>query len=273
MKYKLLPTMLCILFLSSLVAASFTSFDFRYSPKYDAYTRFVVGPDDTSERLLVDDDSGLFGFDANAIISYNLTGMNITNTTHLTVINVSQNFTYRSGSSFADWGAWRMNGTDVNNNSEFSPTVVGMINDEGRYVPSWFGLVAQKNYQFGLGSTAIGDVQNQTVLGYFTIGISEDLVSSDTSTTINSSRSSSPPDLIVNTDCSPPPVGDWIINITCEMIGEEVFLTGSRNLLIQDNGFLILLEGSNITFSGTNQFINAAVGAELNMCVGCALPK
>jgi hypothetical protein len=57
------------------------------------------------------------------------------------------------------------------------------------------------------------------------------------------------------------------------MSGEEVTLASSNNLFITPSGYLNMQEGSNVTFSGSGQFINIDVGGNVNVCIGCNFPK
>lgn len=213
-------------------------------------------------------DDGIFGHDASYIITFNTTEVHDS----LTVLNVTFNFTTYTGDANI-WAATRMNGTDINVNSDFSGNL-SLVNAEGNYVPSWFVLTTHTNYEFGLGDDAITDMQDQLEDDYFTIaGDGQNVMGDDESFRINSSESSTTPILMITTDCSYGGSGDWIIATTCVMTGEEVTLASSDNMFVTPNGFLIMEEGSNVTFSGSGQFLNVEVGGKINVCTGCGLPK
>lgn len=259
--------MLSVMMVSALVGASWTTVDTKVYPKYDAYSRFLFSVNNNSDQLRINDNTGIPGFDADVILNFNTTEIFDTST----IINVTWNFTMDSGDS-KRWGAYRMNGSDIFVDSAFTGNL-SLIAAEGAYVPTMTGLNDHEGYVFGLGDNAIIDMQDQLVDDYFTIGVSEDLLASNTDSMINSSEASNGPFLNIKTDCSYSGSGDWIIETTCIMSGEEVTLASSNNLFITPSGYLNMQQGSNVTFSGSEQFINIDVGGNVNVCKGCALPK
>jgi hypothetical protein len=268
MKSKVIPIMLSIMMVSALVGASWTTTNYSIGAKYDARSTQFAGPDNSSLYLEIEDDPGIFGHDTDSMASFDITSVH----PGLTILNVSWNFTSTTGSQ-ERWGAYRMNLTDINNNGDFTENL-DLVNDEA-YV-TWNvldGIITSNNVELGLGDLAISDFQDQTELGFFTIGIPKEIVGGGQDWRINSSNSATPHTLKVETICSYSGSGDWIIGTTCIMSGEEVTLASSNNLFITPSGYLNMQEGSNVTFSGSGQFINIDVGGNVNVCKGCALPK
>lgn len=256
--------MLSIMMVSALVGASWTTTIYEFTPKYDAQTTFGFITND-SDSLKIKQQSG-FNPDTFGLMSFNISTIDDTSI----ISDVSLNYTSRSGDA-NEWVATRMNGSDVNNNADFV-AVIGLKDAEGNYFND-IGLTAHENEQTTLGATGISDLQDQLSVDYFTTGFTQTVLATDEDWSINSSESDTPPLLIVETDCSYSGSGDWIIGTTCIMSGEEVTLASSDNLFITSNGYLDMREGSNVSFTGSNQFINIDIGGNVNVCKGCALPK
>ncbi|MFA5992528.1 MAG: hypothetical protein WC796_02365 [Candidatus Pacearchaeota archaeon] len=67
---------------------------------------------------------------------------------------------------------------------------------------------------------------------------------------------------IFNNLCQPPSLGNWIINETCNVIGQN-YTVNSGNLTIQDVGLLNMSQGSNVTFSSAGSYIFVYRGGQI----------
>ena len=128
----------------------------------------------------------------------------------------------------------------------------------GTYRTGLTGFQTTGEKKFTLGSTANGDLEVQLVNDFFAVGlVGSDETSDDMQIRHSVDFGFEGPRLTVFYDaCVPPANNDWLINVSCILVSEDFTITNDNNIFIQNKGFLSLTVGSNITFSGTGQFIN-----------------
>ena len=97
-----------------------------------------------------------------------------------------------------------------------------------------------------------------------TLGIAPDAFITGKELQFSSSEGSFSPQLRISywSQCEPPDVGDWNINITCNPYNSNISVRNNINLSIRDNGILNLTL-NNINFTGTKQYIFVYSGGKI----------
>ena len=163
-------------------------------------------------------------------------------------------------------------GYNISSNGYFSSNRTNLdANGKQYYVDT---NIAKGNYQVNLSAEAVKDYNNRSINYTFGLYFPNGIMADEESYNINStSAKTGRPFLLVEKNCMPTPTGNWEITTYCLVSNEQVELDSSRSLIISSTGFLDLQDGSNVSFTGSNQYIAIAKGGELNVCRGCSLPK
>ena len=165
---------------------------------------------------------------------------------------------------------------DLNNYSDDTPGNTALFNNIstgydgagntpsplGAYVTSSAFQTAE-NILIDLGTDADMDLQSQLSNDYFSMGFfgSDEINTQVTEFTSSEGLASERPKLIVTYEpCIYSGIGNWVINETCIITGDHINLSSSNSIFILDDGALVLNGGTNISFTGTNQFINLSEG-------------
>lgn len=122
---------------------------------------------------------------------------------------------------------------------------------------------------FDLGATAYADLVSRLDDEYFVVGLTDEISFYANITRINMSSSNAPPKLIVtynNDPCIPPETGNWEISTDCYLTDETYYING--NLSVLGTGSLDMAGTTNLTFKGSDRYIEVYSGANISIGQG-----